>query len=277
MPLSLIKIEPTPNDFTIEEWEEIISEPFDWVAELVKLGQCEPPAAEAERWLYGQCAQLAYALWRRDPERLRFGVLAIADGGHFNPWHVFVHDEYTAYDALGRHELGSYELPHAYGRRDLDLPLSEVDHFYSRQLADEEGIAEAEKFISSSELMFDHNFDFLGEDDIRTKGSTDMTSTYIDPALGAVALIDPYDEESGSELSAHGRQVVREKLQAQGYGDVIFCPAHEMAGLVAAYPGGLWLQPDSQPVEGWSYFDAPDAEILVDQAGIDFTDPKMWA
>jgi len=103
-----------------------------------------------------------------------------------------------------------------------------------------------------------------------------MTSTYVNPELNVTALVDPWDEESGSELSAHGRQVVEEKLEAIGYADVIFCPEHEMAEFVTA-SHGKWVQPDSRPVEGWSYFDAPDAEVLVDEAGIDFTDDALWA
>lgn len=103
-----------------------------------------------------------------------------------------------------------------------------------------------------------------------------MTSTYVTPELDVTALIDPYDEESGSELSAHGKQVVRERLEAIGYGHVTFIAAHEMQQYVNA-GNGKWVQPDSAPVEGWSYYDAPDAEVLVDEAGIDFTDPEMWA
>ena len=103
-----------------------------------------------------------------------------------------------------------------------------------------------------------------------------MTNTYVDPDLNVIALVDPWDEESGSELSAHGRQVVEEKLEAVGYADVIFCADHEMAEFVAA-SHGLWLQPDSRPRAGWTFFDAPDAEVLIDVAGIDFTDPDMWA
>lgn len=104
-----------------------------------------------------------------------------------------------------------------------------------------------------------------------------MTSTYVNPELDVIALVDDYDEESGSELSAHGKQVVTEKLRAIGYADVIFCAAHEMAQYVNAFPGGRWYQEGAQPREGWSYFDAPDAEVLVDEAGIDFTDDALWA
>jgi len=150
-PLGRIEIEPTPTDFSAEEWEEIISEPYDWVEELVEMGWADPPRPEAERFLYGECAQFALALWRRDPKRLRFGVMALADGGNYNPWHVFVHDERYAYDALGRHEL-PYILTHPYERCDVDLPLSELQPFYKRELADEEAIRAAEEFIAGSEL-----------------------------------------------------------------------------------------------------------------------------
>jgi len=104
-----------------------------------------------------------------------------------------------------------------------------------------------------------------------------MTSIHVNPDHNVTALVDPYDEESGSELSEHGRQVVEEKLRAIGYGHVTFIASHEMAQHVNAYPGGRWYQEGAQPREGWSFFDAPDAEVLVDEAGIDFTDPEMWA
>lgn len=102
-----------------------------------------------------------------------------------------------------------------------------------------------------------------------------MTSTYVNPELNVIALVDPYDEESGSELSEHGRQVVTEKLRALGYAHVSFVAAHEMWQHVAAYCG-KWVTPDSRPVAGWAYYDSPDAEVLVDEAGIDFTDEAMW-
>jgi len=103
-----------------------------------------------------------------------------------------------------------------------------------------------------------------------------MTSTYVNPELDVIALVDPWDEESGSELSAHGKQIVRERLEAIGYGHVTFISSHSMQQYVAAN-NGLWLKPDSRPVEGWTYYDSPDAEVLVDQAGIDFTDDALWA
>lgn len=103
-----------------------------------------------------------------------------------------------------------------------------------------------------------------------------MNDYYINPDLNVVALIDPYDEESGDELSAHGKRIVEERLKAIGYANVIFCAEHEMAEFVAA-SHGQWVEPNSRPVAGWQYFDAPDAEVLTEDAGIDFTDPEMWA
>ena len=103
-----------------------------------------------------------------------------------------------------------------------------------------------------------------------------MDDYYIHPDLNVIALVDPHNEASGDELSEHGKQVVRESLQAQGYAEVVFIPAAEMAQHVAAN-SGKWLAPDSQPREGWQYFDAPPAEVLVHDAGIDFTDEAMWA
>ena len=103
-----------------------------------------------------------------------------------------------------------------------------------------------------------------------------MTNTHVDPRLGVVALVDPWNEESGSELSEHGKQVVREKLEAIGYAYVTFIASHAMAEHVAANHG-KWVKPDSRPVEGWTYYDSPGAEVLVDEAGIDFADPEMWA
>ena len=103
-----------------------------------------------------------------------------------------------------------------------------------------------------------------------------MNDYYINPDLNVIALVDPHDEASGDELSAHGKRVVTERLQALGYADVIFCAEHEMGQFVNAQHG-KWVQPDSRPVEGWCYYDAPDAEVLVDNAGIDFTDEAMWA
>src|SRR5690606_29499394 len=94
------------------------------------------------------------------------------------------------------------------------------------------------------------------------------------PELDVTALVDPWDEESGSELSERGKWIAREKLEAIGYGHVIFLAAHEMQQYVNAN-NGKWVQPDSAPVEGWSYYDAPDAGVLVDEAGIDFSDEAM--
>ena len=99
---------------------------------------------------------------------------------------------------------------------------------------------------------------------------------YINPELNATALVDPWDAESGSELSEHGKRIVTEKLQALGYGYVTFIAEHEMGQHVLAHCG-KWLKSDSRPVEGWSYYDAPDGEVLTIDAGIDFTDPEMWA
>jgi len=102
-----------------------------------------------------------------------------------------------------------------------------------------------------------------------------MANTHVDPKLDVVALVDPWDEESGCELSDHGRRIVREKLQAIGYADVVFISPDVAGGYVAA-SNGKWLKPDSRPVEGWRYYDAPSAEVLV-EAGIDFGDDAMWA
>lgn len=103
-----------------------------------------------------------------------------------------------------------------------------------------------------------------------------MTNTHVDPRLGVVALVDPWNEESGSELSEHGKQVVRERLEAIGYAHVTFIASHAMQQHVNAN-NGKWLAPDSRPVEGWTLYHAPDAEVLVDEAGIDFTDDALWA
>lgn len=148
-------VDDEPAGLPLEEWEEILSEPFDWVEELVEFDEAEPPSEEAIPWLYGQCAALAMALYRRDPKRLRFGIFALSDGGrNYNPWHLFVHDERYAYDALGRHEL-PYELLHDWGQTDLGLTLEEARRFYERQLADEQTVAEAAEFAAAFEPLRD--------------------------------------------------------------------------------------------------------------------------
>jgi len=103
-----------------------------------------------------------------------------------------------------------------------------------------------------------------------------MAETYIDPKQKVIALVDAYDEEAGADLSAYGKDVVRSRLQAIGYNDVIFMPAAEMNQHVNACPGGGWYREGMQLREGWTFFHTPDAEVLVDVAGIDFTDERMW-
>lgn len=89
-PLGLIEIEPTPTDFSVEEWEEIINEPYDWVEELVEMGWADPPRPEAERFLYrrpsqsGPCSSdMAEGVMsiRIMPTRIMRGPAAQADAG----------------------------------------------------------------------------------------------------------------------------------------------------------------------------------------------------